>query len=527
MAASHPSKEISSAVSLVTGGARGIGEAVVRSIASQRAPVVFSYRDSESAARKLVEELSGSGAEVLALRCDQRQPEDVRKLVTGAHAWKGRLDHVVANAGIYEYGDRTLDPPELFDRVMETNLRGTYLLAQESFPHLKRSPVASMVLISSILARKNQVGGISYQVSKSGISRLGELLALAFAPRVRVNVVAPGFIRTDMNRDAHTDPEFSKIVATVTPQERWGEPSDVAPVVSFFLGPESSWITGATLGVDGGLSIASPLRRRRKGPRTPPPGSAAPGAVALVTGSSKGIGRAIALELAAAGHSLVLHSRKDRAGAEATADEVRRLGQEAVVFLADLTREADVQQLATSARTWKGRIDTVVSSAGEGEGTSFAEMSREEVRRMLDLHALSAVTLGRELAPALAERHGSLLLNASVAGSEPSPAMVSYSLAKSAALFLTRVMAQEYAPEIRVNAVAPGWVDTALISWMSAEQRERWGREIPLRRIGQPLDVAQAVRFLASERARFVTGQVLTLDGGMTLKWALSGDSGE
>ena len=146
---------------------------------------------------------------------------------------------------------------------------------------------------------------------------------------------------------------------------------------------------------------------------------------------------------------------------------------------------------------------------------------------MLDLHALSAVTLGRELGRALGEQRGSLILNASVAGLYPSPAMVSYSVAKSAAIFLTQVMSQEYAPEVRVNAVAPGWVDTALLGWMTPEQRERWQREIPLRRIGVPSDVARAVRFLASDAAAFVTGQVLTLDGGMTLKWALSGDSGE
>ncbi len=510
-------------VSLVTGGSRGIGAAVVRELSSRGMDVVFTYRESSAVAEALAQECRVSGAEVLPVAMDQMTKGDPARVVRDTVGWKGHLEHIVANAGLYDSEESGLDPLEMFDRVLSINLRGTYELLSCALPVLKQTTGASVVVISSILSRRDQTGGIGYQISKSALSRLSGILALKFSPEVRVNVVAPGFIRTDMNRSAHEDPEFSEKVRLATPLGRWGEPADIAPTVAFLLSAGSRWITGAEIGVDGGLSIVHPPSPRGIGGRAGSTPLLSQRKVALVTGSSRGIGQEVAFELARNGYDIVVHALDDVEGAKATAQKVLALGANAKVVLGDASSEQDVRRIAREVRDWRGRLDAVVSNAGAGLGTPLSDLTREELHGMIDLHTLSALTLAQELGTTLASTRGSMVINASIAGLSPSTGMISYSLAKSSSLFLSQVLAQEFAPLVRVNAVAPGWIDTALLTWMSPHQRERWAREIPLGRLGTPSDVAPAVRFLLSDDAGFITGQTLVIDGGLSHRWVLSG----
>ena len=241
---------------LVTGASRGIGRAIAIELGRQGAHVAVHYRSNAEAARAVVAELRALGAAATDLPADIRRPEEVRDLVDRAAAWRGRLDGVVTSAGIFR-GEGTAEvDPKGWAEVLATDLEGTFRTVQAAIPHLRSSPHAAIVTISSILGSHAEGGGVPYQAAKAGIEQMTRALALELAPRIRVNCVAPGFIRTDMNRAAHTDPAFHDEIARSTPLGRWGEPEDVASAVAFLLGPEATWITGGVLPVDGGLPLA-------------------------------------------------------------------------------------------------------------------------------------------------------------------------------------------------------------------------------------------------------------------------------
>ena len=143
-----------------------------------------------------------------------------------------------------------------WEAVVRTDLAGTLRTIQSAVPYLRRSVRPSVVTVSSVLGAHPAAGGVAYQAAKAGVEQLTRALALELAPRIRVNSVAPGFIRTDMNREAHADPESRDRVARATPLARWGEPEDVAPAVRYLLSLEADWVTGAVLGIDGGIALA-------------------------------------------------------------------------------------------------------------------------------------------------------------------------------------------------------------------------------------------------------------------------------
>ncbi len=245
--------DLADRVILVTGGSRGIGRAIARELARAGARVAVGYHTQREAAQETVRQVEDLGSSAIAISSDLRVRREVERLVTEAHRWRGHLHGVVTSGGVYR-GDALGDVGDAeWSEVVSTDFEGTFRTIQAAVPFLELEPGAAVVTVSSILGSRAASGGVPYQSVKAAIEQMTRALALELAPRIRVNAIAPGFIRTDMNRGGHTDPEFSARVAGATPLGRWGEPEDVAPAARYLLSEEAGWITGVVLPIDGGM----------------------------------------------------------------------------------------------------------------------------------------------------------------------------------------------------------------------------------------------------------------------------------
>jgi pteridine reductase len=237
------------------------------------------------------------------------------------------------------------------------------------------------------------------------------------------------------------------------------------------------------------------------------------GKVALVTGAGKRVGRAIATELGAAGMRVVVHFRESRAGAEATALAIRAAGGEARLVGADLRDLDAARRLADDALLAFGSVDLFVASAASFERIPYDAVDSEAFARSLRLNLESPFALAHRLTPELRARRGSMVFITCTSATAPFRNYLPYVVSKGALRQLVRTLALELAPEVRVNAVAPGTVLPP--EDMAAPTLERLVQKIPLARHGRPEDVAEAVRYLAE--ADFVTGQEIVVDGGAVL----------
>ncbi len=240
------------------------------------------------------------------------------------------------------------------------------------------------------------------------------------------------------------------------------------------------------------------------------------GKVAIITGAGRGIGRASALALAEDGASVVLSGR-DPARLEAAVAEVEALGTGALAVAGDISRLPDVERVVGETRERFGRIDLLVNNAGITRDALFVRMKDEEWEEVLAVNLRGAFYMSRACAKVMIRQRSGRIINiASVAGVMGNPGQVNYSAAKAGLLGLTKGVARELAHwGILVNAVAPGLIETDLLAKAPAEAREALLNQIPLKRVGTPREVAEVVRFLASEGAAYITGQVIHVNGGL------------
>ncbi len=237
--------------------------------------------------------------------------------------------------------------------------------------------------------------------------------------------------------------------------------------------------------------------------------------VAIVTGSGQGIGRAIALKLAEAGAAVVVNDISK--AVEEVAREIQALGQPGLAVTADVTSAADVARLAKETIARYGRIDILVNNAGIARDQLLMRMSEEDWDRVLEVDLKSVFLCTRAvLRQMLKQRWGRIISIASIVGLVGNPGQANYAAAKAGIIGFTRSIAKEVASrKITVNAIAPGFIDTEMTRNLAEDQRKELMARIPLGRLGSPDDVAEAVAFLASEQAGYITGQVLAVDGGM------------
>ena len=244
--------------------------------------------------------------------------------------------------------------------------------------------------------------------------------------------------------------------------------------------------------------------------------------VALVTGGSRGIGEAIVRSLAKAGYAVAINcsSEKSLGAAERLAAEVSEsCGVEARAFRADVASFAEVGTMVSEIQAAWGRIDVLVNNAGITRDGLLARMSEEAFDQVIEVNLKGAFNCLRHVAPLMMkQRNGRIVSVSSVVGLYGTAGQVNYAASKAGIIGLTKSAAKELAPRgITANAVAPGFIETDMTQAMGEKAIEAVRGRIAMKEFGKPQDVANAVCFLASDEARYITGQVLAIDGGMSL----------
>ena len=243
------------------------------------------------------------------------------------------------------------------------------------------------------------------------------------------------------------------------------------------------------------------------------------GKCALVTGASRGIGRAVALKLASEGAKVALNFAGNEAAADAVKQEIEAAGGEAILVKADVANEAAVQDMVQKTADAFGRIDILVNNAGITRDGLLARMKEEDWDAVLSTN-LKGVFLTTKAAAKLMmkQRAGRIVNMASVVGVTGNAGQANYSAAKAGVIGFTKTIAKELASRgITANAVAPGFIDTDMTAGLPDKAKEAALSGIPLGRMGTPEDIAAAVLFLVSDQASYITGQVLNVDGGMVM----------
>jgi len=242
------------------------------------------------------------------------------------------------------------------------------------------------------------------------------------------------------------------------------------------------------------------------------------GKTALVTGAGRGIGRATAIRLASDGAKIAINFKGNTAAAEETKRAVEAAGSQAALVQGDVSLDADAERVVKEALAFGGgRLDILVNNAGITRDNLLLRMSAEEWDAVLDLNLRGAFLITKAaMRPMMKQRAGRIVNVSSIAGVMGNAGQANYSAAKAGLIAFTKTVAREMASRnITANAVAPGFVPTDLTSIVPKDVQDAMLRQIPLARFGTAEDVANAIAFLASDEAAYITGQVLVVDGGM------------
>lgn len=243
------------------------------------------------------------------------------------------------------------------------------------------------------------------------------------------------------------------------------------------------------------------------------------GKCAVVTGATRGIGRAIALKLGQLGANLVINYRSKDEEAVTLKEELLALGVDVLVVKGDISLDADAKKLMDEAKNKFGSIDVLVNNAGITKDTLILRMKEEDFDQVIDVNLKGTFNCLKYVAPIMVKQRSGKIINlSSVVGIIGNAGQVNYSASKAGVIGMTKSLAKELGGRgINVNAVAPGYIQTDMTAELNDKTKEQLQGAIPLKRLGNPEDVAEVVAFLSTDASKYITGQVINVDGGMVM----------
>lgn len=240
------------------------------------------------------------------------------------------------------------------------------------------------------------------------------------------------------------------------------------------------------------------------------------GKVAVVTGASRGIGRDIAIELAKNGANVIVNYSKDEEGADKTLELIKKFGGYAIKIKEDVKSFEGAKNIIDKTIENFGAIDIIVNNAGVSKIGLFMDSTKEDIDNILDINLKGAMYVTRHGLPHMLNRGGNIINISSMWGEVGASCEVSYSSSKGGLNLFTKALAKEMAPSnIRVNAIAPGVIDTEMNSFLDSDERRELEEEIPMGRFGKTSEIAKCVVFLCTDDSPYLTGQVIRIDGGL------------